>query len=1347
MVLHMHDPTVWRMCIDTGGTFTDCLASDLQNRRHRTKVLSSGVIRGEIVELIGNNRARLRFPVDLPDEFTVGALVYNAANSQHATVIRGFDSATGIIAVDSAAPLQPGLCEIDCGVEAPVLAAHLVTRTPLNGTLPSMQLRLATTRGTNALLERSGPPTALFITAGFADLLHIGTQQRPELFALNIVKPYPLHNAVIEVDELVDSLGRVGRGPDIDRLRDEARRLVKRGVRSAAIAFKNAYLNGEHEVEVEAALREVGFTHVTRSTAVAPLIRLLPRAETALVDAYLAPIILGYIERIGRRISTSSTIVMTSAGGLSTASTYRPCESLLSGPAGGVAGAAAVARQVGEGRIISFDMGGTSTDVARWAGDFEYTFEHHVGSAQLLAPALAIESVAAGGGSVCWFDGHRLRVGPQSAAASPGPACYGCGGPLTVTDVNLLLGRVDATRFQTPLDRSAAERRCDELLDAVQRGTGERPTTPQLLAGLLAIANAHMADAISRISLRRGFDPAEHSLVAFGGAGGQHACAIADLLGMDRIIAPADAGLLSAAGLFDARIERFAQHQVLKTLDELTKGTIEGIIAELQQQAAALVHSDLVRDEPIEIRRRMIEMRVLGQDATLSVDYTDEASLVDHFVQRHTQLFGYAPHGRVEIESIRVIASTHPPAQTAIGTGKKKRAQPSSSRHGLIQFGDSRTSVPIVDRETFASSDPVSGPALLVDDHSTTLVEPGWSYRKVESEHISLERLDAASRAIATISKDQSRAARLELFTNRFRAIVEDMGELLRRTAQSTNVKERLDFSCALLDAGARLVANAPHIPVHLGAMGCCVRAVRDGLVLEPGDVAITNHPAFGGSHLPDITLITPVYDGTELLGYVANRAHHAEVGGTRPGSMPPAARTLAEEGVVIPPMHVARRGEVDWSPIRRLLSAPPHPSRQAQTNLADLAAALAANRHGANALLELVRAQGRETVSHFMTALREQAARTMRQAITDLGDRAFDAIEHLDDGTTIHVTITTTNGTATIDFTGTSPTHAGNLNATPAIVHSAVMYVLRLLVREPLPLNEGLLDPVRIILPADTILNPSFAENAAQCPAVVGGNTETSQRLVDTLIKALGIAACSQGTMNNVLFGNERFGYYETICGGAGATSEQDGADAVHTHMTNTRITDIEVLEHRYPVRLHRFAIRWGSGGCGLHRGGNGVIREIEFLEPMDLSVLTQHRVERPFGLDGGESGQPGRQRLFRADGSEVQLTSIDGRDVRIGDRLIIETPGGGGRNGNIKMATTCEWAQLCATTRCGKDLQAITRDGSKWPLEPVLARFGNIKMATGRGYQAVNAVSVRFEAHSAHKRTGRKSGPYPPD
>ena len=588
-------------------------------------------------------------------------------------------------------------------------------------------------------------------------------------------------------------------------------------------------------------------------------------------------------------------------------------------------------------------------------------------------------------------------------------------------------------------------------------------------------------------------------------------------------------------------------------------------------------------------------------------------------------------------------------------------------RHINMQFGQRQITVPVIDRESFHSTQPISGPALLVDAHSTTIVEPDWSYRSAASHHIIIERTAKPGQRPCTApdfhahGAPDSSAAQLELFTNRFRAIVNDMGELLRRTAQSTNVKERLDFSCALLDADARLVANAPHIPVHLGAMGYCVRAVREALPMQPGDVVITNHPAFGGSHLPDITLIMPVFDGRTLLGYVANRAHHAEIGGTRPGSMPPAARTLIEEGVVIPPMFVARAGRVDWSSIRTLLASPPHPSRQVEMNLADLHAALAANRHGATALVDLVRAHGRETVDRFMTALRAQASATMRASLRRLGDHTFSAVEHLDDGTILAVQIDTNEGHATIDFTGTSATHAGNLNAAPAIVHSAVMYVLRLLVREPLPLNEGLLEPVTIILPEGTILNPHFVDVPAQCPAVVGGNTETSQRLVDTLIKALGLAACSQGTMNNVLFGNDRFGYYETICGGAGATAQRDGADAVHTHMTNTRITDVEVLEHRYPVRLNRFAIRHGSGGRGAYRGGDGVTREIEFLEPVSLSVLTQHRLQRPFGCAGGERGQVGRQCIIRADGSTVNLASIDGCEVGPGDRLIIETPGGG--------------------------------------------------------------------------------------
>lgn len=1253
----MHETRGWRLCIDTGGTFTDCLAMNPAGERRRAKVLSTGTIRIEIDAILSPTCVHLRDQPAFPIGFLAGAKLHHTASAAKDVTILAHNGATSIIEHDAATSLRAGRCEIDCGVEAPVLAAHLVTGTPLNAPLPPLRLRLATTRGTNALLERTGPPTALFITAGFADLLRIGTQQRPDLFALDIIKPQPLHDGVVEVHECIDATGTVLREVDLNALRQEAAPLAKRGVRSAAIALKNAYVNDQHERAVEAALRQAGFTHITRSAAAAPLIRLLPRAETALVDAYLAPIIRGYLDRIGQRICTDSIMVMTSAGGLSPAATYRSCDSLLSGPAGGVAGAAAAARAVGETRIISFDMGGTSTDVARWAGDFEYTFEHQVGEARLLAPALAIESVAAGGGSVCWFDGDRLRVGPHSAGASPGPACYGSGGPLTITDVNLLLGRVDTARFQVPLHRAAAEQRCDVLLEEVRHAATENLTPSQLLTGLLAIANAHMADAISRISLQRGFDPADHALLAFGGAGGQHACAIADLLRINRIIAPADAGLLSAVGLFEARVERFAQRQMLRTLDEFATGELAAIIADLDQQSMSLVQADSPHDDSLVIRRRLVEMRLLGQDSTITIEYDDESSLASRFNQTYAHLFGHNPMGRIEIESIRVIASTAAPDTEITNEPAAERITP--PRQINMQLGSQQVAVPVIDRESFHLSQPIHGPALLVDAHSTTLVESDWTYRSAAHGHVILERT-AALRASAAAAPN-SAPAQLELFTNRFRAIVGDMGELLRRTAQSTNVKERLDFSCALLDANARLVANAPHIPVHLGAMGFCVRAVRDVLPMQPGDVVITNHPAFGGSHLPDITLISPIFDGQTLLGYVANRAHHAEIGGTRPGSMPPNARTLAEEGVVIPPTYVARGGKVDWSPIRALLSAPPHPSRQVEMNLADLQAALAANRHGAAALVNLVHAHVRETVEHFMTALRAHASTKMQAALKRLGDRTFKAEERLDDGTTIAVAITTHDGQATIDFSGTSTTHAGNLNAAPAIVHSAVMYVLRLLVREPLPLNEGLLEPVTIILPQGTTLNPRFHDDPARCPAVVGGNTETSQRLVDTLIKALNLAACSQGTMNNVLFGNQNFGYYETICGGAGATAAHNGADAVHTHMTNTRITDVEVLEHRYPVRLNRFAIRRGSGGRGTHRGGDGVVREIEFLQPISLSILTQHRVQSPFGRAGGESGRVGRQDVIRADGSTVELASIDGCEVGPGDRLIIETPGGG--------------------------------------------------------------------------------------
>jgi 5-oxoprolinase (ATP-hydrolysing) len=922
---------------------------------------------------------------------------------------------------------------------------------------------------------------------------------------------------------------------------------------------------------------------------------------------------------------------------------YRAKDSLLSGPAGGVAGAAAAARRSGFERVVAFDMGGTSTDVARYGGDFGYVYEHRVGDALLLSPALDIHSVAAGGGSICSFDGDSLKVGPQSAGADPGPACYGLGGPLAITDANLLLGRLDPERFGIPIDPDASLNVAREV--AAQLGKHSDPSSIRpVLAGFLDIANERMAEAIRGISVREGYDPADYVLVAFGGAGGQHACGVAERIGAATVLIPPDAGLLSARGLGAAVIERFAERQVLQPVDAVSS-ELGSIVRDLEDAARTAVAREGIAIDRVEIRRRLAQLRFVGQDSTIEIEVAGSADLAARFRERYAALFRHMPEGRtIELESVRIVASSRAAEQSSpsnAAPGTHHVAQP--SRHREAWFAGRWQRVPFHDRTALQPGATVAGPAIVCEAHGTTVVEVGWTLSVDDAGALVMTRSAAAE-----VADDEGpEESRIELFTSRFESIAKEMGEMLRRTALSTNIKERLDFSCALLNPDGELVVNAPHIPVHLGALGLCVRSVVSELDLRPGDIVITNHPAHGGSHLPDVTIISPVHapDGPHL-GYVASRAHHAEIGGARPGSMPPDATTLLEEGVVIPPMHLCRAGVADWEAIEDLLAGATWPSRTVSDNVADLRAAVAANLRGANALQRLAASYDVETILHYMNALTGKAERAMRRVLAAMPDGIYEAEEHLDDGCPIRVRVVIEGDTACIDFAGTGPTHPRNLNATPAITRSAVLYVLRLLIDEPLPLNEGIMRPIDVRIPR-CLLNPEFDPDPARCPAVVGGNVETSQRIVDTLIKAFGIQACSQGTMNNLLFGTDQFGYYETICGGAGAGPTFNGASGVHTHMTNTRITDVEVIEHRYPVRIERFGLRTGSGGDGTHRGGDGVVREIEFLAPMAVSVLTQHRIQRPFGLDGGSPGQAGRQYIQRADGTRQTLSSIDGADA----------------------------------------------------------------------------------------------------
>lgn len=1223
----MHAP--WHIWVDTGGTFTDAVGVDPAGRTHRVKVLSTGALRRRIATGC-DDRGRWaiegREPAGMFAGWGVGAPGGDDVGRVTAQG-EGWIEADGWKDAGSV-----GVVELRSPEPAPIVAARILTGSV--GVMPAMRMRLATTRGTNALLERRVSRVAMFLTRGIEDLLLIGTQQRPDLFSLEIRRPAPLYERAVGIRGRLDARGREREALDLAAAEADARRLLVLGIRHAAVALMHSWVNPAHERAVETMLLAVGFEHVSLSSSLSPTIRILDRAMTALVNAALDGPVSGFLRAVRDRLGPGSTLeVMTSAAGLVPAAEFKPKDSLLSGPAAGVLGASAATRP-----CITLDMGGTSCDVARRGEDgLDYVFEIKVGPAELVSPAIAVESVAAGGGSVVRYRHGGLQIGPESAGARPGPACYGAGGPLCITDVNLLLGRIDPSRFQVPLDASAAEVRFGELLGAIARERGSSANREDVLGAILATADERMADAVRSVSIRRGYDPADHALVAFGGAGPQHACALAERLGISRIVVPADASLLSAVGLAGAGRERARERQVLEPLDGARLGSL---IEELGKGLPGA-------------REVLVSLRPLGQAAGLVVRGGEDPE--PRFRARYREVYGHeAPDRPLEVEWVRVIAR-EPPDVPRPSPGDA--GVPAARRAWRLWHGGVWIDATIVDRASLAGGDRVAAPALVADDRSCVVLTPGWVGTASADGVLELTR---AGRAIEHLG-----AAREEILAGRLQTIAAEMGEQLRRTAVSTNVKERLDFSCAILDARGMLIANAPHVPVHLGALGVCVRELLARVAMEPGDSIVTNHPAVGGSHLPDVTVVTPVHEGERLLGFVASRAHHAEIGGVRPGSMPPAARVLAEEGVVIPPMPIVRAGRSRLAQVAEVLAGGPFPTRALEDNLADLRAALAANERGRASLAAFAREHGDGGLEGAMGLLLGRARALAMRALTARAG-VWNATESLDDGSPIAVLIDIApNGRARFDFSGSAATHPGNLNATPAIVRSCVLYLLRVLVGEPIPLSEGLLDDVEIILPPG-MLNPSFdLADPANCPAVAAGNTETSQRLTDTMVKALRLAGASQGTMNNTLFGNSRVSYYETIGGGAGAGQIAGrgfaGASGVHTNMTNTRITDAEVLEHRYPVVLERFAIRQGSGGSGRWPGGDGLVREIRFLAAMQAGVVAQRRASGPFGMEGGGPGQPGGQWVVRA-GLSVE-TAFNGEvDVEAGDLIRIKTPGGGG-------------------------------------------------------------------------------------
>ena len=1170
-------------------------------------------------------------------------------------------------------------------------------------------VKMGTTVATNALLERRGEPTVLVITAGLEDAIRIGGQQRPDIFALKIELPEMLYARVVSARERIGAGGDVLEALDERRLRADLEAAHAAGFRSAAIVLLHAYRHPQHENAAAAIAESVGFTQVSVSHRVSPLPKLVLRGDTTLVDAYLSPVLRRYVASVRRglegRLDGARLLFMQSHGGLAAAEQFAGKDSLLSGPAGGVIGMLHAARSAGFAEVVGFDMGGTSTDVSLYAGELERTADAVIARVRVSAPMLKIHTVAAGGGSILKFAHARFQVGPESAGARPGPACYRNGGPLTVTDANVLLGRIQRDFFprvfgpdgNAPLDVDETARAFAALAESVAAATGEPITPAALAAAFRRVAIERMANAIKQISVQRGHDVRRFALCCFGGAAGQHACEVADAVGIGSIVIHPLAGVLSAYGIGVAALRVLRQLSVEAPLAEALLGSLERDFATLADEAHAALASQGADAISATLERRLA-VRIAGTDTPLPVRFTSETTIADlraAFAAAHDRHFGFrAPDdAQLVVESIELEASVASVAGSRGGVSNVLRetvgaqgCAPSSPRdslpaclaedvrHSAARDGRRSAAVdaepvatrevwsagawratPIFERAALPAGLAVAGPAIIVEPNATTVVEPGWRAAVAADGSLILTRARRAAR------KERVRARAdplmLEVFNNLFMHAAEEMGVVLERSAHSVNIKERLDFSCALFDADGGLIANAPHIPVHLGSMGDSVQSVLR-LSPRPGDSYLLNTPYNGGTHLPDVTVVTPVFapGGRRLRYAVASRAHHADIGGLTPGSMPPQSRTIHEEGVLLDGVRIVARGRFHEAELRRLLASAPYPARNPDQNVADLKAQLAANARGIAKLDEIGARFGWRTVAAYMRHVQDNAEQCVREAIGRLRDGRF-AVE-LDGGERIavQITIDSARRAATIDFRGTSPMSAGNFNAPPSIVRAAVLYVFRTLVREDIPLNAGCLTPLTIRLPEPSLLCPSYPA------AVVAGNVETSQCVTDALLGALDACAAAQGTMNNFTFGDARHQYYETICGGAGAGPDFPGASAVHTHMTNSRLTDAEILETRYPVRVRRFAIRHGSGGAGAQRGGDGVVREIEFLEPMHAAILANRRRVAPFGLHGGEPGLCGKNYVVRARGAVEPLAATASVELAAGDRFVIETPGGGG-------------------------------------------------------------------------------------
>ncbi|MFZ4239948.1 hydantoinase B/oxoprolinase family protein [Streptomyces murinus] len=1223
--------TGWQFWVDRGGTFTDIVARRPDGRLLTHKVLS-------------DNPAR---PHPEPGPDTAPGTRGTASGTRGAGHRPTPDAAvTGIRALLGDSP-EP--------VEA---------------------VRMGTTVATNALLERTGEPTLLIITRGFRDALRIAYQNRPRIFARRIELPEVLYTRVIEADERIAADGTVLRAPDLDALAPALQEAYDDGIRAVAVVCLHSHLHPAHERAIGELAARTGFPQISLSSEVSPLMKLVPRGDTAVADAYLSPVLHRHVRQVADELRGVRLMFMQSNGGLTEAGQFRGKDAILSGPAGGIVGMARLSQRAGFDRVIGFDMGGTSTDVSHFAGAYERVFDTQVAGVRLRAPMLDIHTVAAGGGSVLHFDGSRYRVGPDSAGATPGPACYRAGGPLTVTDANVMLGRIQPSHFPAvfgpdgdqPLDAGLVRDRFTALAREIHRATGDDRTPEQVAEGYLDIAVANIANAIKRISVQQGHDVTRYALTTFGGAGGQHACRVAESLGIRTVLVPPMAGVLSALGIGLADTTAMREQSVEAPLEPAAMPGIRAAAADLEAAARAELTAEDIPEDRVRVTHRA-QLRYDGTDTALTVELAEPDAMRGAFEQRHRATYSFTLDRPIVVEALSVEATgiTAPPDLTALAPYEGRPAAPETVR---LHTGGSWRDVPLHRREALPPGETVTGPAIITETSATTVVDDGWRAAATDDGHLLMERT-----AVTRGSRPSTEAdpVLLEVFNNLFMSIAEQMGARLESTAQSVNIKERLDFSCALFDPDGNLVANAPHIPVHLGSMGTSVKEVirRRGDSMRPGDTYAVNDPYHGGTHLPDVTVITPVFDtqtpGTgapadpetrrpRILFHVASRGHHAEIGGIAPGSMPAHSRTIEEEGVLFDNWPLAEDGRFREEETRRLLTEAPYPSRNPRTNLADLRAQIAANQKGVDEVRRMIGEFGLDVVQAYMRHVQDNAEEAVRRVIDALDDGEY-AYE-TDAGAVIHVRVRVERAErrATIDFTGTSGQLPTNFNAPFAVVNAAVLYVFRTLVADDIPLNDGCLRPLDIVVPPGSLLAPKPPA------AVVAGNVETSQAITGALYAALGVQAEGSGTMNNVTFGNERHQYYETVASGSGAGDGFPGADVVQTHMTNSRLTDPEILEWRLPVRLEEFAVRHGSGGTGTWRGGDGAVRRIRFLEPMTVSTLSQHRRVPPYGMAGGAPGALGTNRVERADGGVTDLGGSGSTEVGPGDVLVIKTPGGGG-------------------------------------------------------------------------------------